>query len=118
MASSSRSGFKRAGLEDEYTPENIRELLKCQQDPIYFIKNYVYIQHPTRGKILFDLFPYQEEFVKQLHTNNRVIAMMSRQMGKCVDGESEITIIKKPSLFKMMVLWFVDRGMYYKIKTI
>ena len=33
---------------------------KCAQDPVYFMRKYCKIQHPTRGKIAFDLYDFQE----------------------------------------------------------
>ena len=55
--------LKRAYAEDEYTPNMISELVRCKKDPIYFMRTYIRIQHPTRGTILFALFEYQEKFV-------------------------------------------------------
>lgn len=74
--------IKRAYSESEYTPELIQELAKCKKDPIYFISNYVFLQHPTRGKILFKLYDYQQELIKSAQENRWVIALLSRQMGK------------------------------------
>ena len=74
--------IKRAYAESEYTPELIQELVKCSKDPVHFIRNYVWLQHPTKGKILFDLYPYQEELVRACEDHTRVIALISRQMGK------------------------------------
>ena len=37
------------------------EYKKCAVDPIHFMKKYCMIQHPTRGKIPFQLFPFQEK---------------------------------------------------------
>lgn len=74
--------IKRAGAESEFTPGLIQELVKCSKDPVYFIRNYIYLQHPLKGKILFDLYDYQEELVRALEQNRWVIALLSRQMGK------------------------------------
>lgn len=74
--------IKRAFSESEYTPENIQELRKCMVDPVYFIRNYIYLQHPTKGKILFNLYDYQEQLVRHLQAERWTIALMSRQMGK------------------------------------
>ena len=35
------------------------EYKKCALDPIYFMKKYCIIQHPTRGKIPFHLYQFQ-----------------------------------------------------------
>jgi hypothetical protein len=74
--------IKRAFSESEYTPELIQELVKCSKDPVYFIRNYIWLQHPLRGKILFNLYDYQEELVRMCESESRVIALISRQMGK------------------------------------
>jgi len=66
----------------EYTPELIQELVKCKKDPVYFMENYVYIQHPVRGKVKFILYPYQIDMVKQLHANKFNILKVGRQQGK------------------------------------
>lgn len=57
------------------------EYLRCAQDPIYFLKKYCLIQHPTKGKILFKLYPYQEELINHAQENDRVVILKSRQLG-------------------------------------
>ena len=41
-----------------------QELLKCKQDPIYFCKKYYMIQHPTKGRVHFNLYPFQESVLR------------------------------------------------------
>jgi len=74
--------LKRANTEIEYEPWQVEELQKCMDDPIYFIKNYVKIQHATRGTVPFELYDYQEEFILAIHNNKDTLALMSRQLGK------------------------------------
>ncbi len=74
--------LRKAGSVIEYTQEMIDELSKCAKDPIYFIKNYIYVVHPDRGVVKFDLYDYQEEMVMNYHTNNKVIFLTARQQGK------------------------------------
>lgn len=57
------------------------EYVKCAKDPVYFMKKYCLIQHPTRGKIPFKLFPYQEELIEDVQDNDRVVILKSRQLG-------------------------------------
>ena len=57
------------------------EYKKCLLDPIYFMKKYVKIQHPIRGTINFDLYPFQEETLQSLINNDFNIILKSRQMG-------------------------------------
>lgn len=74
--------IKRGRDSDEYTPERIAELKRCKSDPIYFLKNYVVIKHPTRGPVPFKLFPFQERFISAIHDNKNTIALFPRQCGK------------------------------------
>jgi len=32
------------------------QILKCINDPCYFLRNFCYIVHPIRGKVKFDLY--------------------------------------------------------------
>lgn len=58
-----------------------QEYIKCAQDPVYFMKKYCMIQHPTRGRIQFNLFPFQEGTLNLLQKNDRSIILKSRQLG-------------------------------------
>ena len=58
-----------------------QEYIKCAKDPVYFMKKYCMIQHPTRGRIKFNLFPFQEGTLKLLQNNDRSIILKSRQLG-------------------------------------
>lgn len=68
--------------EMEYTAEQIAEIKKCKEDPVYFCKNYVYIQHPSRGQILFKLYDYQEEIIRNYQEHKYNILLSARQTGK------------------------------------
>lgn len=54
---------------------------KCLLDPIYFMKNFVKIQHPVRGTLSFNLYPFQEKTLEQFIENDFNIILKSRQMG-------------------------------------
>ena len=43
-----------------------KELLLCEQDPIYFMENYVNIRHSVHGNMLFSPHSYQERFLGML----------------------------------------------------
>jgi len=57
------------------------EYKRCSQDPIHFMRKYCIIQHPTRGKMLFNLYPFQEKSLDQLKDNRYNIILKSRQLG-------------------------------------
>jgi hypothetical protein len=62
--------------------EMIREeYIKCAKDPVYFFKKYCYIQHPHRGKILFNLYPFQEDLMTDFYDNRFNVILKSRQLG-------------------------------------
>lgn len=57
------------------------EYVKCGSDIIYFIRKYCKIQHPTRGKIDFHLYPFQEKVLTEIQNNRMNIVLKSRQLG-------------------------------------
>jgi hypothetical protein len=57
------------------------EYLRCYEDPVYFFKKYCFISHPQRGRILFNLYPFQEKVLKEFKNNNYTIINKSRQLG-------------------------------------
>jgi phage terminase large subunit-like protein len=57
------------------------EYVKCSQDPVHFMKKYCMIQHPVRGKIQFQLYPFQEKTLMEFATNRYNIVLKSRQTG-------------------------------------
>ena len=57
------------------------EYMKCAASPVYFMKHYVKIQHPIRGTIAFDLYPFQEKTLQDFHDFKFNIILKSRQMG-------------------------------------
>ena len=57
------------------------EYVKCSKDPIYFFRKYCYIQHPQRGKILFDLYDFQEGLLDDFAESRFNIILKSRQLG-------------------------------------
>lgn len=57
------------------------EYVKCARSATYFMKKYCMIQHPTKGKIPFHLYPYQEDSLQEFQDNDRIIILKSRQLG-------------------------------------
>ena len=58
-----------------------QEYLKCVQDSSYFINKFCVIQHPQRGKIKFELYPFQEEVLKIYQKESYNVILKSRQLG-------------------------------------
>lgn len=75
--------LKQIGYAINYTQEEVTEILKCKDDPVYFIKNYcLIVSLDTELLVPFELYPYQEKFIQAIQDNRRVISMQPRQMGK------------------------------------
>jgi len=68
-------------VEETYKKIISEQYIKCLKDPIHFIKNYCYVQHPVKGKILFDLYDFQEKTLKDIMENKDNIILKARQLG-------------------------------------
>jgi Terminase RNaseH-like domain/Terminase large subunit, T4likevirus-type, N-terminal len=76
--------IKRAELKEEYTAEQIQEYVKCAEDPIYFIENYVEINSLDKGFVKFRTRGYQKELIQKFFKHNKNIVLSSRQSGKSI----------------------------------
>ena len=74
--------LKRANVKIPYTQEQVDEFIRCQQDPVYFIRNYINIVSLDHGLQLFTMYDYQEEMVAKFKNNRFTINLLARQMGK------------------------------------
>jgi hypothetical protein len=57
------------------------EYIKCVQDPSHFMRKYCNIQHPQRGRIIFNLYPFQAKVLNLWQNNPFSIVLKSRQLG-------------------------------------
>jgi hypothetical protein len=74
--------LKKANVSQEFTPDQVAEVIKCSENPVYFIKNYIKIVSLDKGLIPFDMYYFQEEMVQKFHDNRFNIAKLPRQSGK------------------------------------
>lgn len=58
-----------------------QEYKKCALSAEYFLKKYSYIQHPTRGRMLFGLYDYQKNALREFHDHDYNIVLKGRQIG-------------------------------------
>lgn len=68
-----------------YSDQHLEEFAKCadvQSGPAYFMDNFFYIQHPTRGRMQYHPFDYQKRLIHTYHNYRFSISMMPRQTGK------------------------------------
>ena len=76
--------LKPLAYQHDFSKEEIAEYVKCKNDPVYFIENYVKIITLDKGLQPFKLYPCQKEKVKCIMDNRRVVLMEGRQQGKTV----------------------------------
>ena len=92
MAGKSLDGvlIKKAHKQTSYTELQVESLLKCSADNgyHYFCENFFYIQHPVKGKLLFEPFAYQTRLLDAYHFHRFNVNLLPRQMGKttCAAG--------------------------------
>lgn len=76
--------LKSIGLQLQFTPEQVQEIVRCQQDPIYFIEQYCHIVSLDKGLIKFKLYDCQKKKVEVILNNRKVVLMEGRQQGKTI----------------------------------
>ena len=74
--------LKRKNVQISFTDEQIKEIIKCANDPIYFIETYVKIVNLDRGLITLILYEYQKKIINAIEDNRNVICKIPRQAGK------------------------------------
>lgn len=76
---------KRAYKKVSYTPQQIDELKACldpETGPLFFLTNFMYVQHSIRGKEKFVPYDFQLDLIDSYTNYKKSINMISRQMGK------------------------------------
>ena len=74
--------LKKANVQYNFTKEEIEEYIKCKDDIVYFVKNYMKVVTVDDGLVPFDLWDFQEDMINKFHDNRFVICKMPRQTGK------------------------------------
>ena len=83
--------IKKANKQETFTEKQIQELSACMDPDTgyeFFCRNFFYIQHPVKGKLLFDPFDYQVRLLASYHNHRFNVNMLPRQTGKttCAAG--------------------------------
>jgi hypothetical protein len=74
--------LKRANQNIDWTPELVEEWVKCSEDPIYFVENYMKIITLNEGLQNFKPYPYQRSMIHSFVENRYTIVTTARQAGK------------------------------------
>jgi len=84
------SNLKGAGQNISYTEDQVKEYLKCAEDPVYFINTYCMIVTLDHGLQPFKLYECQVKKIRIIHENRKVILMEGRQQGKTTTSAAYI----------------------------
>ena len=86
--------LKKAGVQLDYTEDQIQEIVKCSKDVEYFCRTYMKIVNIDEGVVPLDLYDFQLDIMKSVISNRFSICKMPRQSGKTT------TMVA-------VILWFV-----------
>ena len=83
--------IKKANKQETFSEQHITHLAKCMNTDNgyqFFLRNFYHIQHPVKGKLVFDPFEYQDRLLHSYHNFRFNINMLPRQTGKttCAAG--------------------------------
>lgn len=76
---------KKPFQKEKYNEQKALELAKCMDPisgPLYFMQNFMYVQHSTKGRVKFEPYDYQKELIQCYNENRYAVCLVSRQMGK------------------------------------
>lgn len=74
--------LKKANTTHEFTEDQVLEIVKCMNDPVYFANNYVKIVTLDYGLQTFKPYHFQEKLITNFHKHRFNICKMPRQTGK------------------------------------
>ena len=74
--------LKSAYVPQDFTEEQVGEYVRCQQDPLHFVREHIRIVSVDEGLVEFDVRDYQKEMINRFHNERFVICKMARQSGK------------------------------------
>lgn len=77
-----KAGFVTETVSPEEFEFRTREIVKCRNDIVYFADHYYTIVAPKLGKHIIKTFPKQQELLRFMQNEDRVICLSSRQTGK------------------------------------
>jgi hypothetical protein len=74
--------YVKTQFEDQ---QQLTDFVKCcdpVNGPMHFMNNFFYIQHPTRGSMIYKPWDYQKRLIETYHNYRFSISLMPRQTGK------------------------------------
>lgn len=100
--------LKRAHIKHQFSDDQLLELKRCLESPLYFFRNHYWVKTADGDEVLFDPYPYQIRILEALLENRLVIGNIGRQLGK-----STIII----AFFLYNIIFFENREILLLSKT-
>lgn len=69
-------------VQQEFTKDQLAEYIRCSEDPVHFIENYVKVVTIDAGLVPFKMYEWQRDIVRSVFDNRFVICKIPRQSGK------------------------------------
>lgn len=86
-------------ISENISPEEFEhrllEMARCKRDIVYFAEKYFRIVSIDKGLHVISLYPKERDLLRSIVNNDRNIVLACRQCGKCVTGDSKVTIRNK-----------------------
>ena len=102
--------------------QQVKEILKCGKDPVYFLKTYARISHPMHGLILFDTYDFQNTLLRDFNDYRFNVILKARQLGISTITAGYITwlmLFHRDKAILVMATKFATAGnLVKKVKTI
>ena len=57
--------LKKANTEIQFTEDNVKEFLRCKDDPVYFARKYIKIVNVDEGLVPFNMWPVSRKVNKK-----------------------------------------------------
>jgi len=76
----------------DYSERQLLELISCFDNPLYFMENFMKVQHPIKGSMPFEPYDFQKKLIYAFHKNRFVVGCTARQLGKCSTFDTLITV--------------------------
>ena len=74
--------LKKAHTKSRFTKKQVDEVMKCLEDPKYFIEHYLKIVTIDKGLVPFEMYDFQRKMVDTFHDNRFTICKLPRQSVK------------------------------------
>ena len=74
--------LKKAHTKSRFTKKQVDEVMKCLENPKYFIEHYLKIVTIDKGLVPFEMYDFQRKMVDTFHDNRFTICKLPRQSGK------------------------------------